>query len=176
MSESEFPDCRHIFAGIPAGTEAAPHTVILSSSVTIDTESTDTNADWAKINSLTETAGKYVVLDLSACTVKGNTMTGAYTGYTPPTGNKFNIIYNNIYIKGIILPDALTSIGSSTFKGCTGLTSVTFEGADTVITSGNFAAFPDGVSLLSRGGATASPYKMAAGTYTRSGTTWTKQP
>jgi hypothetical protein len=46
--------------------------------------------------------GKFVILDLSVCTSTGNTI--AEYSY-PPSSNDFDIINDNQYIKGVILPD-----------------------------------------------------------------------
>jgi hypothetical protein len=48
------------------------------------------------------------------------------SGASSPTGNHFNIIKNNTYIKGILLPSTLTSVGDYAFNECTSLTSVSF--------------------------------------------------
>jgi hypothetical protein len=117
-------------ASLPANTAATPYTVILGPSIIIDTADTNANGVWATINSTVQNAGKYVILDISACTAVGNTISG--TSDTP-TNNDFNIIQSNQYIKGITLPSTLTSIGEAAFQGCTGLTSVTIPDSVTSI-------------------------------------------
>jgi hypothetical protein len=107
--------------------EEPPATVFLAS--TIDVSS----SDWEAVNSAIETAKKYVVLDLSACTATDNTISGKNS----PDGNDFNRIYNNTYIKGIILPSTLTSIGKHAFSGCYILTSVIIP--DSVESIGEYA-------------------------------------
>jgi len=52
---------------------------------------------WAAINSTVKAAGKYVILDLPACSAANNTIAGA----SNPTNNNFNIIKANEYIKGV---------------------------------------------------------------------------
>jgi uncharacterized repeat protein (TIGR02543 family) len=89
---------------------------------------------WGQINSTVQASGKYVILDLSACTATGNTISGQNAS---PTGNNMNIIQDNQYIKGIILPDTLTSIGNHAFASCTDLTSVDIP--DGVTSIGEFA-------------------------------------
>lgn len=42
-------------------------------------------------------------------------------------------------LKGVVIPETVTSIGNNAFQGCTNLTSVTFEGAPSTITVGNNA-------------------------------------
>jgi hypothetical protein len=106
--------------GLPANSSAEPHTVKLSSSITIDTSDTSAGGVWANVNNLVQNARKYVILDLSRCSAAGNMVAGAAS----PTGNKLNIIQGNDYIKGIILPDRLTSIGEAAFFECGALASV----------------------------------------------------
>jgi hypothetical protein len=78
-------------------------------------------------------------------------------------------------LTSITIPDSVTSIGAGAFSvgmfsGYTGLTSVTFKG------NGTPANFPFESSLATAGGATeANGYRMAAGTYTLKGDTWTKE-
>jgi hypothetical protein len=78
---------------------------------------------WALINETVKETGKHIILDLSGCTTTGNTFTGRYPD---PTGNDFNIIKNNEFIKGIIFPDTTESIGEYAFDGCSHLTGVSF--------------------------------------------------
>jgi uncharacterized repeat protein (TIGR02543 family) len=89
---------------------------------------------WGQINSTVQEGEKYVILDLSACTATNNTISGQNAS---PTGNSMNIIQDNQYIKGIILPDTLTSIGDFAFSSCTNLTSLDIP--DGVISIGKFA-------------------------------------
>jgi hypothetical protein len=90
---------------------------------------------WGAINTAVQNSGKYVILDLSTCTATANTI----AGYSPPSGNNFNIIKDNPYIKGIILPGSVTSIGDYAFQRCTGLSSVTIP--DSVTSIGNYAFY-----------------------------------
>jgi hypothetical protein len=115
---------------LSANTAVNPHTVALAASVTIDTTDTNPNGVWATINRTIKNAKRYVILDLSACSAANNTITG---DWEPPTNNHFNIIKDNIYVKGIKLPSTLTSIGMYAFSGCTGLTSVIIPGNVTSI-------------------------------------------
>jgi hypothetical protein len=84
-------------------------------------------------------------------------------------------------LRSVTIPGNVTSIGHEAFYGCTGLTSVMFKGSNTIISpispgTRRLPAFPRLHSLLSAGGAEEkNGYKMAAGTYTLSGDTWTKQ-
>jgi hypothetical protein len=82
-----------------------------------------------------QAAENYVILDLSGCTATNNEISG--TAVTP-TGNDSNIIKDNQYIKGIVLPSNLASIGIGAFNGCTGLTSVTIPNSVTAIWNGTF--------------------------------------
>jgi hypothetical protein len=94
-------------AGLGATSAGSPAAVTLHSSVNL-------SADWALVNSMVNAAGKYVTLNLSA--LPAVTVTGEYTG--SPTGNSFNIISSNPYIKGIVLPSGLTGIGANALFGC----------------------------------------------------------
>jgi len=80
---------------------------------------------------------------MSACTAEGDSISGSMS----EAGNDMNIIYNNDYIKGIVLPDTLTSIGDYAFINYSNLISVTFA-AGSNIADDNFGnyAFPEGGS------------------------------
>ncbi|GAB6393049.1 MAG: leucine-rich repeat domain-containing protein [Treponematales bacterium] len=132
-----------VLAGLAANTADTPYTISLA-------EGTNISDNWAAIN--TAVTGKYVVLDLSACAATDNTIAGA----SSPSGNQFNIIKDNAYITGVILPDTLTSIGNYAFRNCVSLTSVTIPAGVTSI--GNYAfqncsnltsvTIPDGVTSI----------------------------
>jgi hypothetical protein len=111
-------------SGITSASDLTVHLKTLGSTANAPvTVSLDVNVSkvWGDINTAVESSKKYVILDLSACIATGNTIAGD----SSPSGNNFNIIKNNTYIKGIILPDSVTSIGDSAFEGCNGLTIVT---------------------------------------------------
>jgi hypothetical protein len=110
-------------ATLPTGSADAPTTVPLSLAL---------SNVWGAIN--TAVTGKYVILDLSACTATNNTIAGAYDNLSD---NSFNVIKTNTYIKGIILPNTLTTIGEYAFNSCSALTTVSIP--DGVTTIGNFA-------------------------------------
>jgi hypothetical protein len=116
-------------ADLPANTAAAPHIVKLDSSVTIDNADSSSTSIWASINSTVKSAGKFVILDLGDCSVKGAMQGG-------------KIISSNQYIKGIALPNSLTSIGNSAFANCTHLTKVTIPGSVTSIGNSAFEDCP----------------------------------
>jgi hypothetical protein len=67
-----------------------------------------------------------VILDLSVCIANRNTIGGT----SEPRGNDMNIIYTNEFIKGLILPSTLISIGARAFYLCKYLASVTTIGVD----------------------------------------------
>jgi uncharacterized repeat protein (TIGR02543 family) len=127
---TEYQSLAAYLSGLPATTAASPATVVLSP-VTIDTEDATVNGVWATVNSVVQAAGKYVILDLSACSAARNTISGDYS--TTPSGNKMNIIRNHSYIKGVILPSSLTGIGSDAFSYCSNLTSVSIPATVTSI-------------------------------------------
>ncbi|GAB6391957.1 MAG: leucine-rich repeat domain-containing protein [Treponematales bacterium] len=123
-------------AGLPDNTADSPHTVPLAAETNIS------GGGWADINSAVQSAGRFVILDLSACSAERDTV----TGHSSPSGGDFNIIKDNGYITGVILPDTLTSIGASAFWGCAALTSVTIPDS---VTSIGFQAFQGCSSLAS---------------------------
>jgi hypothetical protein len=92
-------------------------------------------AVWRDINEVVYTAGKYLILDLSACSAPGNTI-------DDETGD---VIQDNEYLKGIILPDSITDIGNGAFRDCVYLTSVTISAGTTAIDTNSF----DGCTSLS---------------------------
>jgi hypothetical protein len=99
-----------------------PYTIALDSSVSINMESTTARDAWTAISSTIERKEKFVVLDLRRCAASETI-----------TGNFGSIIYDNEYIKGIILPPTLTSIGRGAFSGCGYLTSVIIPNSATSI-------------------------------------------
>ncbi|MDR2176684.1 MAG: leucine-rich repeat domain-containing protein [Treponema sp.] len=95
-----------------ANTVAAPYTVVLPAITFSETDTAD--SAWAKISGAVRNAGKYVILDLCNCTFQDNTVSSE-------TGQ---VIQDNTYIKGIILPKGLTTIGRGAFNDCTSLAGV----------------------------------------------------
>jgi hypothetical protein len=126
-NESGNPDLDYYLAGLASNNAASPATVRLHSSVSIA-------GDWGLVHSTVNTAAKYIILDLSAC------LDTSITGGSSPSGNNFNIIYNNPYIKGIILPAGLTEIGDYAFKSCNNITRVG--------TTANTLRIPAGVTRI----------------------------
>ncbi|GAB6391976.1 MAG: hypothetical protein MdMp014T_1349 [Treponematales bacterium] len=124
-----------VLAGLQANTASAPYTILLAAGTNI-------TSNWAAITSAVQSSGRYVVLDLSECSANGNTVTGAAS----PSGSAFNIIQNNQYIKGVVLPSTLTSVGNYAFYKCSSLTSVTIPAG---VTSIGYSAFFDCSSLTS---------------------------
>jgi K+-transporting ATPase c subunit len=132
---------------LPKNTSSSLHTIVFASSLIIDNEDTDPNGAWASVNRATKDAGKYVILDLSACTA------ATISGVSSPSEisqeqnpNALNNIYDNAFIKGIILPDSLTTIGDSAFMSCEALTSITLPASVTTI---DHNAFRDCTALTS---------------------------
>jgi hypothetical protein len=108
-----------------------PYTIALDSSVSINMESAAARTAWATINSTIAAKERFVVLDLRHCTAS-NTITENFGG----------IIHGNQYIKGIILPSTLTSIGRIAFFGCLYLTGVTIPNSVTSIGESAFEGCP----------------------------------
>ncbi|MDR2898360.1 MAG: leucine-rich repeat domain-containing protein [Spirochaetaceae bacterium] len=88
---------------------------------------------WSAVNTAVLNAKKYVILDLSDCTAEKNTITGKLS----PSGNDMNIIRDNEYLKGIILPSTLGNISAWAFDKCVNLTEITLS--NNVIYIGNYA-------------------------------------
>jgi hypothetical protein len=89
-------------------------------------------ANVPELNTIIEKAGKFVILDLSACASSTNTVP------------KMEGLSG--YIKGLILPPAFTAIGDESFAGCASLTSITIPGSVTKIGE---RAFKDCTGLTS---------------------------
>ncbi|HCC38056.1 MAG TPA: hypothetical protein DEQ14_10850, partial [Treponema sp.] len=130
-------------SALPQGNSETPTTVRFEAFTFSTTVFSPAEAvDWNCINHIVENSEKYVILDLSACAALDNTITGKNS----PTNNDMNIIKNNEYLKGIILPSSLEIIGDRAFRNCSGLTSVTI--GDSVTSIGDYA-FSDCSSLTS---------------------------
>jgi hypothetical protein len=108
--------------------------------VEIDTADTSASGVWATINSIVKESGKYVILDLSACTAKHGSTPNTIEGKDfSPSQNNFNIIQDNQFIKGVVLPSTLTSIGNDAFDGCCDIVSVSLPDGLTSIGAGAFS-------------------------------------
>jgi hypothetical protein len=124
-----------------------PYTIEFDSSVSINMETAAARETWATISSTIASKEKFVVLDLRHCAASETI-----------TGNFGSIIYDNEYIKGIILPLTLTSIGRGAFSSCDYLTSVVIP--DSVTSIGDIAfewcsgltsvTIPDSVSSIGK--------------------------
>jgi hypothetical protein len=110
----------------PPNTVAVPYTVVLPAFTFKGNDTTD--SDWGKVNTAVKNAQRYVVLDLSKCAFQDNTVEGSDNGKTG-----ISIIRSNWYIKGIALPNGITSIGEGAFWDCSALTEVTIPSSVTSI-------------------------------------------
>jgi hypothetical protein len=96
-------------------TPESPHTVEL------DPVNISTGDVMLHINGAVE--DRYVIVDLSVCSAASNTISGS--SLNSPGPNDMNVIKDNQYIVGVILPNSLTAIGSYAFYGCGRLASIT---------------------------------------------------
>ena len=128
---------------LSANTASTPHTVILAP-ITINNWDFSSDGVWATVNNTVQNSGKYVILDLSDCSVWGNQITGSDS----PSGNFMNIIKDNQYITGIILPDNLISIGDNAFLNCNKLTSLAIPNSVTSIGKLTFSGCTKLTSLI----------------------------
>jgi hypothetical protein len=97
-----------------------PYTLKLDAAVNITAKMSD-------IYRAVRSEGKYVILDLSACTAKDNTI-----------DRDFNNFNSNEYIKGIILPKTLTTIGFLAFQQWRHLTTISIPSGVTSIGANAF--------------------------------------
>ena len=91
---------------------------------------------WSAINAAVWAEGKNVILDLSDCWADNNAISGELS--SPPSGNAMNIIMTNRFIKGIILPSTLVTIGDYAFRNCGSLTGVVIPPSVTSIGNSAF--------------------------------------
>ncbi|MDR2535624.1 MAG: leucine-rich repeat domain-containing protein, partial [Treponema sp.] len=117
-------------AGLSDNSPGTPHTVKL--------DRVNIMADDIMILINDAVTNRYVIVDLSDCYATDNMISG-YSGYGTPGSNDMNVIKNNQYIVGVILPNSLTSIGYSAFSGCSSLASVTIPGSVTSISNSAFS-------------------------------------
>jgi uncharacterized protein YjdB len=114
-----------------------PYTVELNETVDIASSTVWGVTVKNALDTLTTTQ-KYITLDLSWCFATGNTI----SGFTTPNANHFNIIKDNIYIVGIILPDTLTTISQESLSYWPSLKDVTLGSSLTSIGNGAFRDDP----------------------------------
>jgi len=154
-------------AGTGANTGTNPYTVVFSAAIEEDDNLSDKwgnkiidiiNSDWSVINTAIKNSGRYIILDISECTA-----TGTIKGAASTAGNNFNIIKDNIYIKSVILPGALTGIGDYAFYGCASLATV-YVLSESVPAPGNSAFYDCSVlTSIYVPGSKVDEYKSAFG-------------
>jgi hypothetical protein len=111
---------------LPEGTAEAPSIVALDSTVDINSGIWGTTIAPALAG-----VTKHIVLDLSACSATGNTISG---GLPPAANDDFNIITNTNYrVTGVILPASLETIGTYAFANWTSLGNVVLPNGLTAI-------------------------------------------
>jgi hypothetical protein len=142
-------------AALKSNTDTTPHIVSLALAFNTDYEQTSEIA-WEDINAAVEDGGKYVILDLSACTAASGETANTIEGGGEDISTGFDIIRGNSYIKGIVLPDTLIRIGDYAFGGSESLTSVVIPSSVTSIGDSAFAycsgltsvTIPKGVTVI----------------------------
>jgi hypothetical protein len=157
--------------GLAPNTAQDPYTIALDSSVSINMETVAARNAWAAINSTIAGKAKYVVLDLRRCAAP-ETLSGSFG----------DIIYANQYIKGIILPPALTGIGRNAFSGCSHLTGVTIPNSVSSIGDSAFegcsglasVTIPDSVRSIGNHAFYNSPASLDSVTFGGSGTSFSR--
>jgi hypothetical protein len=97
---------------------ANPSTVIIA-----PMEFGDDTTDWSAIDSTIYSKEKYVILDLSYCTIPDAKLVGN-NQYSPMTSPFGNIFRTTEYVIGLILPDTITAIGDYAFTGCVNLKTI----------------------------------------------------
>ena len=117
-------------AGLPVNDAGSPHTVRLVP-VNISRRGV-----MGAIN--TAVTDRYIIVDLSACKAAKNAISSSKWPYDPRL-HIMDVIKDNRYIVGIILPDRLTSIGRHAFSECSSLASITIPGSVTSIEGGAFS-------------------------------------
>jgi hypothetical protein len=176
-------DLSDYIVGLPAGTAENPSTVVLAGA--FDDYFSTTNIATLK-TALDQ--GKYITLDISGVAFPGNKIPAGND--THPEEDPGSLGYfGNSYIVGITLPSNITEISASAFAGETfgfrkvtipasvttignyafdssSLTEVTFEAAGVTLSPTSFGGGNDLTALYTVGG---------AGTYVKSGFTWSKQ-
>jgi hypothetical protein len=83
-------------------------------------------ANGREISSIIDKAGKYVTLDLSAASVPNAAI------------GDMSFIKDNVFIKGIILPNVLVTIGDNSFDNCKELVSITIPPSVTSVSESAF--------------------------------------
>ncbi|MDR2305467.1 MAG: leucine-rich repeat domain-containing protein [Treponema sp.] len=110
---SDLAEMKAYLQSLPANTPGTPHTIALEGAL----ESFSKNGDWLGGVFENLEAGKYVALDLSACT-------GTTIPAVPGPSTRENLSAKTLLLVSVSLPDGLTDIGKYAFYSCTGLPTV----------------------------------------------------
>jgi hypothetical protein len=126
-------------AALNGGTDASNPVRIKPAAMTFTTKDSTPLSfiHWNAMNDAVRNAQKYIILDLSDCTAEGSRIDGRDT--YEHNYNGMNIIQYNPYIKSIILPSNLKTIGNAAFANCGYLTSVVIPNRVTSIENAAFS-------------------------------------
>jgi hypothetical protein len=106
-------------ADLPSKSPEDPYTPAIPYTVKLKRANITTNGVMGSINQ--GVTNRYVILDLFDCYAANNTISGYGGGSFTPGPNDMNVIKDNRYIVGIILPGELTAIGNYAFDECESL-------------------------------------------------------
>jgi hypothetical protein len=140
-------------AGKPDNTALSPYTIQLAPEG--GTTSADINMEVVEL--AVRLSRKYVTLDLSVCT--DTSILGTFIPNNSTPWYVADVIWDNQYVVGLVLPDSITSIGDVAFDHCSKLRSITIP--DRVTSIGMYAfsgcfnlkniTIPNGVTGIGEG-------------------------